>query len=296
MPAGPAATVGPILAVTVRVEHSGDVAAAWRRTFDWDDLGQERVGARQALAWDAPAAAGRRWWAVGPPAGAAGVLRFVEGPPDAGAGPLQSTGWAAVELLVADADAVARRLVGAPFRILGPPRPLGGDARLGIRALQAVGPGGEVVYLTEIGPSADARLPRARCAVDRPFVAVLGATDAAVSAAHHAATLGLSAPAPPQEWAIDVLNDAFGLDRATRHPLATLPLAGGCLLEVDGYPAAAARRPDDDDLPPGIAVVTLATAGAPRTYRGPDGEVVELVARRSSASARSRRTPASRAG
>lgn len=274
---------GPIAEVMVRVEDPESASAAWREAFGWQDRGSGRVGAARATVWGAPAATGASWWGVGPPSGAVTAVRFVAGPPVGDLAPLWATGWAAVELLVANADETALGLAGTPFRVLAPPRPLGGDDRLGIRALQVVGPGGEVVYLTEIGPAADPRLPRARCPVDRPFVVVAGARDAAASLAQHAAALGTDVP-PLERWPVDVLNDAFGLDRRTRHPLATLRLEGGCLVEVDGYPPAARSWPITDHLVPGIAVVAVHGDGPARSYRGPDGEVVELVPRRWSAS------------
>lgn len=274
--------MGPIAAVTVRAADLDSTVAAWRAVFGWEERDAGRVTQERARAWGAPAAAGRPWRELGPPSGADAGVRFVAGPEAPGHRPLRSLGWAALELLVADADATAARLEGTAFRMLAPPRALGGDPALGIRALQAVGPAGEVCYLTEVGPAADPALPRARCAVDRPFVAVLAARDAGRSAAVHAEVLGLPPP-DVASWRIDVLNAAFDLDPGTRHPLATLPLAGGCLLEVDGYPPAAVPARADGHLPPGVAAVTLATAGTPCVYRGPDGEVVELVSRRSSA-------------
>lgn len=183
-------SAGPIAEVMVRVEDPESVAAGWREAFGWQDRGSGRVGAARAAVWGAPAATGSTWWAVGPTSGAETAVRFVAGPPVPDLEPLRVTGWAAVELLVAHADDTALGLAGTPFRVLGPPRPLGGDDRLGIRALQVVGPGGEMVYLTEIGPAADPRLPRARCPVDRPFVVVAGASDVGVSASRSTPRVG----------------------------------------------------------------------------------------------------------
>ena len=63
----------------------------------------------------------------------------------------------------------------SPFQIIGEPANL--DVSDDIRAMQVIGPAGEVLYLTEIKAVVPPfELPFARCTVDRLFIPVLLAT------------------------------------------------------------------------------------------------------------------------
>ena len=57
---------------------------------------------------------------------------------------------------------------------------------------------------------------------------------------------------------VGVLQAAHGLPPTSETPLALVPLSRGFALELDGYPASAAPRPQrEGDLPPGLAMVSF---------------------------------------
>ena len=83
----------------------------------------------------------------------------------------QNHGWLSLEISVADVDAVYEELKESSFEIIGLPANL--DVSDDIKAMQAVGPDGEVLYLTEVkAPVPPFQLPFARCEIDRVFIAV----------------------------------------------------------------------------------------------------------------------------
>jgi hypothetical protein len=100
--------------------------------------------------------------------------------------------------------------------------------------------------------------------------------------AFYARTLGTRTVAPSPVL-VKVVNDAFGLAPDARIPLGIVKLPRDWLIEVDGYPPQAAPRPRrPGDLPPGIAMLTVAVAGyagpLPARVEGAAGEWLELVA------------------
>ena len=101
---------------------------------------------------------------------------------------------------------------------------------------------------------------------------------------------------------ISVLSEQYGLPSDRLHPIAAVPLAGQCYLELDQMPAAAGRRSaPPGQLPAGIAMVTFEVDGLPDQLvglrakagldlppyegrptlltRGASGELIELVER-----------------
>jgi hypothetical protein len=289
-----------VVAVTVASADVGVSLATYGAGLGYAELARGVVTSEQATAWGAASVAGRDWALAGPPhrdggtstsaeggavAGAVGAVRFVESPSPPGYRPLRHTGWAALEIAVQDVDAIAGGVEGAGFRVLRRPQPLSSTTAL--RAMQVCGPDGEVVYLTQQLRRLEAfELPVPRRPVDRVFVAVLAARDLEVTRAFYEERFAVRR-ASDHPVAIKVLNDAFGLPGDTTHRLSSLQLAGESLLEIDQYPAAATTRPcAPGELPPGVAVVTLAAGnGAGREFdraeppvvRGAVGELVELV-------------------
>jgi hypothetical protein len=262
-----------------------DLEAAMRAYGDYLDYrgdGPALVGAERAAAWGAPQAAGARMTELRPAHGPARFLRLVEGEAN-GFAPYRTAGWAAAEILVGDLDAVAARLANGPFRVIGAPAVLDFDFTDQIRAMQVVGPGGEVLYLTEIGaeiPGFD--LPRADGLVCAPFIAVLGGPSLDALADGYAA---LARPAGPVfEARIDVLSDAYRLPTATRHRLSTVALPDTSLIELDQFPSGCAPRPLTAlGLPGGIAMVSFdakqngSAIAEPLIVHGAAGEWIELL-------------------
>jgi hypothetical protein len=103
----------------------------------------------------------------------------------------------------------------------------------------------------------------------------------------YARTLGTRVIAPSPVL-VKVVNDAFGLAPEARIPLGIVKLPRDWLIEVAGYPPQAGPRPRRaGELPPGIAMLTVALAATPGSgYEGPlparlegaAGEWLELVA------------------
>jgi len=271
-----------------------------RQLRGWEAFLDHRPGAAAPL----PDSTARRW-AAPRLSGARSVwlrnaldepwLRLVEDEAAAPRPPFRDPGWQALEVAVSGVDDLALRLADSPFTCLGEPANL--DVSDAIRAMQVLGPAGEVLYLTEVRDAVPGfELPAARCPIDRLFIPVLLAPDRAAASARYGR---LGGPVPRTfDTRIGVLNRARGLAAATRHPVATLQLAGANLIEIDELPG----------LPPpaagpaaGIATVAFATkaralpadasghlgsgveADAPyagRTvhgYRGAAGEHFELI-------------------
>jgi hypothetical protein len=208
---------------------------------------------------------------------------------------MRSTGWNAVELLAQDPTALAGRLKDSPFRIVGPPRALSGGGNT--VAMQAVGPAGELLYLTN--PSGERY--EARSFVDRVFSVINGAADLGALSRFYRERMG-SAVGEPMAMRLSVLNRAYGFDVELRHQIAVARLGETPFsVELDQFPKeAVARESRPNDLPPGIAMVSFAAADlgavtepflrppsahadAPyngrraAVIRGPSGELMELI-------------------
>lgn len=234
-----------IAAYAAYMGYTGEVA-------ELDPALAERLGA--------PGVAGNRMATLYPESGENCFIRLVEAAPAPDYRPLTTFGWNAAELIVQDLDALAARLAGSPFDIIGPPATLDFDFTDQIRAMQVVGPSGEVLYLTEVtGPVPGFALPEPKSFVGRIFVAILGVPDLDAWSAAATAVFGL--PAGPQFAArIEVLSDALGCQREQRHALTTVALDCATLIEIDALPPAATRRvPGPDGLLPGIAMTSFFT-------------------------------------
>jgi catechol 2,3-dioxygenase-like lactoylglutathione lyase family enzyme len=212
---------------------------------------------------------------------------------------MKTQGWNANEILIQDVDALAAKLRDSPFKIIGEPRPLSSGSK--VRAMQVIGPAGELNYLTCIPPEGGSFIKTpARTFVDRSFIAVVGGTSMDALRAFYQDKLGLTVTATYSS-AIDVLQHAWGLTPDTQTRMALAQISPGFLVELDEYPAAAPLRSQrDGDLPPGMAMVSFTVGSlnalklpwrvkpvahqqAPYNGRraamllGPAGEWIELV-------------------
>ena len=293
--------LGPIAVATVTVPDLDVAASAYTEWLGYEAWHDGEVSPSLAVSWLAPHAAGSRYRLVGPGRGSSGGVRLVERPRPAVASPLRVAGWRSLELAVSDVEEVRRRLESSPFEIVGEPKGL--DFNPEIRAMQAVGPGGEMLYLTQTTANSGFDLPIASRLVDRMFIAVLSTPSIERSYAFYRERFGalgsLRTLATPLEAVNRVLD--FPLDRA--HPLVALQLAGKSLVEIDGHPDELIdERPPVDDLPSGLASVTFDCAELDKvasllgessraiddppylgaraaTLCGPAGERVELLER-----------------
>ena len=136
-----------ILVVTIAVVRLNGIEQAYDEYLDYETVERGQVSAQAAAAWGAPAASGRDYLLMQPESGDPVYLRFIESAPVDGYAPMKTFGWNAVELLTTDPDRMAERLAGSPFEIVGPPADLW-EAPDAPRAMQAIGPGNELLYLT----------------------------------------------------------------------------------------------------------------------------------------------------
>jgi catechol 2,3-dioxygenase-like lactoylglutathione lyase family enzyme len=291
--------LGRIAAVTLTAPDLAGTTAAYREHLGYRVTHDGALGREVARAWGRPQLAGRRSVLMEPESGAEVFLRFVEGPRYPGYEPLACFGWNAAELIVADVDALAERLERSPFRVVGPPADLSFSDR--IRAMQVVGPAGELLYLTQIKerlPAFDT--PVAASFVDRVFIVILGGSSLASLQDHYEARFGVPR-VPVMQSVVSTLSAKYALPPDHRHPIAALPVGGQCYIEADQMPEAAVARPcDPGELPPGIAMVSFeldqlpvqpASALGPTecppsppyggrrtlTCVGPAGELIELI-------------------
>jgi hypothetical protein len=269
------ASLGPITAVTFTAPDLDATIGAYGGFLDYRLVAEGEVTAKQAQAWQAPAVAGRRLIELAPAATDDFRFRVIEGTVRDYV-PFASFGWNAAELIVRDVDALADRLAGSPFEIIGAPQNLSFSDD--IRAMQVVGPGRELLYLTQFRqPVPGLDVPAPRCDVDRTFIVILGGPSMDGLQAFYADRFGLPRP-PVVASRVKGMSAAFGLSPEHRYPIAALGVAGQCLVELDEMPPAAApRRTPPGELPPGIAIVSFAGADN-RCLRGPAGELLELIA------------------
>jgi catechol 2,3-dioxygenase-like lactoylglutathione lyase family enzyme len=248
--------LGRISTVTISTPDLPAAAAAYQRHLGYRVVDDGALGHAVAHSWGRPQLAGTRCLLLEPDSGAETYLRFVQGPAYAGYEPFACVGWNAAELIVKDVDALAGRLAGSPFRIIGAPANLSFSDK--IRAMQVVGPGREVLYLTQI----DERLaafdtPDATSDVDRVFIVILGGADLETLQDYYQRQFGL-ARAAVMPSVVSVISARYGLPRDYQHPIAALQLPGQCYIEADQMPAGVAPRPcDPGQLPPGIAMVSF---------------------------------------
>lgn len=289
--------------ITIVVANSGQVESAWQQQFGYEVVERGQVSEELAGYWQADAMAGSDFVLMQPANAAPVYVRFVEDPAAADYRPMTSTGWNATELLVRDTDLVADRLRDSNFDIVGEPKNLW-PAPDAPRAMQAKGPGNELIYLTTNSGAASALgLDESMPLVERPFIMVLGGPSMDDLTRFYGGTLGLRVD-PPSAFKITMISKANGLDIETTYPLAVAHLAPGYLLELDEMPASVGvRATGEGHLPPGVAIVGfnidsltgdtasgIAWVSKPRTLnekpydgrraglmRGPAGELIEVI-------------------
>lgn len=182
-------------------------------------------------------------------------LHIVEYPQALDRDALLSFGWLSMEILVEHVDTLAGSLHDSPFTLLRPPADL--DVSDRIRACQALGPAGEVLYLTQVrGTVPPFELPTCQAPVDHLFIPVLSAPSRDASLAEYAAASGNEGMS--FDTKITVVNQARGLPLDQRHPVATLQLAGAAMIEIDQI---AGTRPPPAGICQGMACVAFHSTG-----------------------------------
>lgn len=225
-------SAGPLCEATLIVSDLGPVVSAYAAL----GLAAGTAGvidATQARAWGHAALAGARSQSL--TAGGMPLLRLIEQPQAKPRLTRFNHGWLALEILVRDVDALAAVLPDTGFEVIGVPADL--DVSPSIRAMQVIGPAGEMLYLTQVKaavppfaiPLSTALPPQQQ--LGPLFIAVMStpSRDAAMAAC---------APLSPLaslrfDTKITVLNRALGHPLDKRWPVATVQLGGSCLFEVD---------------------------------------------------------------
>lgn len=232
--------------------------AAYRDTLGLELVEQGELDEALAVSWGCPANAGSRYASLRPQSGAPCWFRLVEQPDHPDFKPTTSYGWAAFECTVEDVwqwpDALPENL----FEIVGPPKVLE-NMEPAFIPMQALGPGGEMVYLNQVlrdMPEND--LPRAHSPVDHIFIVVLATPDRLASQAWYVERLGLT-KGSDYTLPYSMINNAFGLPPETQTTISMATAGRFPVVEIDDYPATAMERARHDGmLPPGNALVSLA--------------------------------------
>jgi catechol 2,3-dioxygenase-like lactoylglutathione lyase family enzyme len=284
--------LGRIASATILAPDFDAALASYARALHLRPAWRGPLAPALAAHLDLPALAGARTAWLGPPD--APWLRVIDAPQAVPVVPMRRHGWLSLEVLVGDADAVAAALP-ADWTILGPPADL--DVSPHIRACQAIGPCGEMYYLTEVkAPVPPFELPQTRALVDRPFIVVLSTPDRARTQFAWEALAGR--PAWAFETKITVLNRELGRPLGERYPVAVIQFRERCLIEIDevalpptvGDAVAAGTwlvSIERDALDPALAglgpIARFDGAGydgvRAALWRGPCGERVELLER-----------------
>ena len=201
-----------IVIVTIAVLNLEPVETAYQEEFGYTTVEQSTVSQELAGVWAAPQMQGREYLLMKADSEADVFLRFVQLPGVQGYKAMTTHGWNATELLVKDPDKVAAQLEDSAFKIIGAPKDLW-QAPNAPRAMQVLGPGEEVMYLTRnVDFSTSA-------AVDRVFIMVLAGPSMASLASFYGDTLGLEVSAATP-FNISVVSNAQGLPAADSYPSA----------------------------------------------------------------------------
>ena len=247
-----------IAIVTQCVPELDPVITAWTRYLGYQVVERGELGVDLCAAWNAPAAAGQRYCTLLPESGQDSYIRFVETADPGGYGPPVTFGWNAMELLVRDVDGLAQRLRGSPFTILGGPGDLFPRPRAP-RAMQVVGPSGELIYFTRILPGGSRYgLHGARSTVDRVFIVTVGGPSSEQMHAFYGGALGLRIM-DRMPFINIILADGCAVPHSTVFPTSIARIPGrSFLVEMDELPTAVQpRRRRDGHLPPGMSMVSF---------------------------------------
>jgi len=287
-----------LTAVTWCVENLETAESAWRDWLGFRTVARGELTPDLCAAWDTPAATGQSYCLMEPASGDSVYVRFIE---TGERPPPGSFGWCAAEFLVKDPDALAEHLASSPFRRLGGPADLFPQPKAP-RAMQMIGPSGEIVYFTRILPGGSRfGLKGAKSEVDRVFIVPVGGPSIATMQDFYCKVLGLK-QTEPMAFINPIMAHVCGVAADTVFPTAIVPIPGRrFLIELDQLPASAPRRPRrPEHLPAGMSIVTFLTpdldainvpwrtppmqlAGAPYDGRrtaiitGPAGEWLELI-------------------
>jgi alkylated DNA nucleotide flippase Atl1 len=294
----PIPTLGPARTGTLVCNAFDKTVAAYVDHLSMSVAESGAISQAQADLWGAPRLVGNRY-AVLQSETSIAWIRVVEDTETAAAITFKQQGWMSLEVVVADVNRLAEELVGSDFELFRPPADL--DISDAIRAMQVIGPAGEVLYLTQVNGTVEPfDIPMAKCRVDHLFIPVMCCTDR-----DEALTFYQQFPGGKDfsfDTKITSVNEAYGYDLDRKHPVATAQLAGSTMIEIDQIEAAEPRPQGEGLLPAGIAMISYEVEsladlkidwfsvpakleGAPYNgrlaacCRGKGGEIIELIER-----------------
>lgn len=256
--AGGAKILRSLAIVTHCVERLEVAERAWSTVPGYTVVERGEITPALCAAWDTPAALGQRYCLMQPASGDECYLRFIE-TGERGHAPPATWGWSATELLVTDTDDLAGRLEGTGFRRLGGPGDLYARPNAP-RAMQVIGPSGELIYFTRLLPGGSRYgLKQARAYVDRPFIVTVGGPSSVVMHAFYGGTLGLRVM-DRTPFINTILAALCQAPPGTVFPTAVARIPGRrFLLEMDEYPRhVPPRKTSPGHLPPGMSMVSFA--------------------------------------
>lgn len=245
--------LGPIQGATLLTRDIRSASAAYQEVLGFTLQTQGKIGQDLAQFWSAPDLEGRPFQIL---AAANGDpwLRLVQDPDCSTTTPLKCQGWMALESNVADVDKLRNRFKDDRFQIIGEPAYL--QVSDAIKAMQVIGPCGEVHYLTQIErPVPPFELPSTNTVTGSLFIPVLCTPDRNASLTFYQ-QLNDGPEGLRFDTKVTVLNNAWGRDIEHQYPVATLQLNGNCLFEIDQLPEAYALEANEDSLPSGISIIT----------------------------------------
>jgi hypothetical protein len=292
--------ISVISCITYSVPNLMESRRAFTEYLDYMPLIEAAIPKTLAYRWQAPLAAGNKYCLLQDARGEPVYIRLLESPQPTNYAPLQHFGWNAAELHVQDVHGLAEQLKDSPFQIIGGPRDLlDNDA---VIAMQVLGPGKELLYLTQINhPGMQETYGRARSKVGSIFIAVMGSSNLPVSVAFYRAMS--TRTTQRKAFNIRVLANAHGLEPLqARFDISSAVFSGSGRIEMDAYPASAFPKPQiAGQLPPGLSMLTVTAPAAmagqlaehcdfaagpacpPYSGRltglitGPDGEFLEII-------------------
>jgi hypothetical protein len=290
-----------IAIVTITVTNLAQVETAWKEHFGYRVKDQGTVSSELSVYLNASATEGQDYLVMQPKNEAPVYVRFIEDEAVIDYTPMTSYGWNATELLVSDPDALAAGMEqeDSAFKVVGPPKDLW-PAPNAPRAMQAIGPGGELLYLTRNQQAAGALgLDETMPLAERPFIMVLGGPSMSELTEFYGGTLELMVD-QPSFFKITMISKANNLDMETTYPLTIAYAAPGYLIELDELPEATGpREVEEGHLPPGVAIVSFNSDGineevdwvsepqkleefpyngrSAGIFRGPAGELIEVI-------------------
>jgi len=246
-------SIGPTVAATLLSNN-------YRATVDaWCDFLHQHIHTEMIISRTTAETMGISWLAERKVAWLANELnepwlRIIEISEAQSRTPFKHYGWLSLEINVADVDQLHKELLESPFEIIGKPANL--DVSDDIRAMQAIGLDGEVLYLTQVKAKVPPfEIPQARCAVDKLFIPVAMVPDRAKANSFYDGFGNIKSY--EFDTKITVINKALGLENAHRHPISVIQLAGENMIELDEVQNLELAPTKDTTLLTGLAAISF---------------------------------------